>query len=441
MKFQYIFLAFFGLMAVIAVIVFSQTKTTPKDTKLAGIKGTVVVWGTFDDRVPELTAMVAEFNRQYQGSLILIYQYHDPKTFDTDITEALAAGKGPDALLLPDDLVLRHSNKIQIIPYTTIDQRTFKDTFIDAAEIYLRPEGVLALPFAVDPLVLYWNRDLFANASLALPPKFWDEVLMMTPALTRRDRDQNIIQSAIALGEFVNVHRAKDIIAMLFLQVGNPIVAVVNGRTQAALGGSIAGAEAVRGAESAIRFYVDFTNPLKSIYTWNRARGDSRDEFINGNLAMYLDYASAYRELKTKNPHLNFDVTTVPQPRDARSQVTLGKVYGLAPLKTSKNLPATFITIQLLLDPKYAQAFSKAFSLPPVRKDLLSKGSPGDAVLAVFYDSAIRSRSWLDPKPADTDDAFRETVESLSSGVSTVTDAVQNLQNRLDALLKPYLPE
>lgn len=438
MKFQYIFLTFFGLMAVIAVIVFSQTKSTPTNNKLAGVRGTVVVWGTFDDHVPAFTSMVADFNQQYQGSIVLNYQYHDAKSFDNDIIEALAAGKGPDVLLLPDDLVLRHSNKIQTIPYTTMDQRTFKDTFIDAAEIYLRPEGVLALPFAVDPLVLYWNRDIFANASLALPPKFWDEVLVMTPGLTRRDRDQNIVQSAIALGEFVNVHRAKDILAMLFLQVGNPIVSVVSGRPEASLAGNMAGGDAVRGAESALRFYVDFTNPLKSIYTWNRSRGDSRDEFINGNLAMYLDYASTYRELKTKNPHLNFDVAPVPQPRDARSQITIGKVYGLAAMKTSKNLPATYVTIQLLLDPKYAQAFSNAFSLPPVRKDLLAKGSPGDAVLAVFYDAAIRSRSWLDPKPADTDDAFRTAVESLSSGVSGVNEAIQALQNRLEALLKPY---
>ena len=437
MKFQYVFLAFFGIMAVTAVLVFSQTKAKPQDSKLGGVTGTVVVWGTFNDRTPELTAMIAEFNSQYQGSLTLVYQYHDPKMFDNDIIEALAVGKGPDVLLLPDDLVLRHSDKIQTIPYTAIDQRTFKDTFIDAAEIYLRPDGVIALPFAVDPLVLYWNRDLFANASIALPPKFWDEVLVMTPSLTRRDRDQNIVQSAIALGEFVNVYRAKDIMAMLFLQVGNPIVTVIDGKPRNALGGS--GVDAGSGSvESALRFYADFTNPLKSIYTWNRSRGGSRDEFINGNLAMYLDRASAYQELKTTNPHLNFDVAPVPQPRDAKSQVTIGKVYGLAALKTSKNLPATFLTIRLLLDPTYARAFSAAYSLPPVRKDLLAKGSPGDAVLAVFYYSAIRSRAWLDPKPADTDQAFRVAIESLSSGVSSVSGAVQTLRDRLDSLLKPY---
>jgi hypothetical protein len=53
----------------------------------------------------------------------------------------------------------------------------------------------------------------------------------MTPLLTKRDtKTSSVIQSAISFGEYVNVVHAKDILAMLFLQVGSPIVALENGK-------------------------------------------------------------------------------------------------------------------------------------------------------------------------------------------------------------------
>lgn len=437
MKFQYIFLVFFGLMAVIGVFVFSQPskKTETKDGTEV-IMGHVSVWGTYDDS-PDLRDLINEFNKQYEG-LVLSYQYHDPKTFDTDITEALAEGAGPDILLLPDDLVLRHSGKIKVIPYTTWDQRRFKDTFVDAAGIYLRPDGVLALPLAVDPLLLFWNKDMFADAGIAAPPRYWDELLTIVPRITKRDRDQNLTQSAIALGEYGNVHRAKDIIAMMFMQVGNPIIAYRNNRPTAVLTDHNNVGGATTGAQSALRYYVDFVNPKMPIYTWNRSRENSRDEFINGDLAMYFDTASAYKEIAMKNPHLNFDVAIVPQPRDAKFQSTGAKIYGLSILKTTKNSRAAYAAVDRLTNPLYAGMFASTYYLPPVRLDLLAKGVPGDAVLAVFYDSAVKGRSWLDPKPSETDDAFRVAVESISSGVDTVPQSISNLQQRLQALVKPY---
>lgn len=439
MKFQTIILAVFGIITVVAVIVFA--KSPPKNSNneaISGASGEVVIWGSFPE-TPEFTKEVIKFNSQYTKAFSVKYMFHDPETFDRDIVEALASGKGPDILLLPDDLILRHTDKIEILPYTLLSQRIFQTTFIQASEIYMRDTGVVAVPFAIDPMVMYWNRDLFDNASITEPPKNWSEFLAIAPKLTKRDsKTFAITQSALSFGEYANVHNAKEILAMLFLQVGNPIVAMAEGKPAAFILSKktdklVPDADVV----SAFRYYMDFSNPLKNIYSWSKAMPNSRDAFIDGSLAVYFDYASAYNEIKTKNPHLNFAVAPMPQPAGTKTEVTFARMHGFAVLKSSKNKKTAFVAVQRLLDPTFASEFTQSFNLPPVRRDLLAVPQT-DTVNSVLYDSAIRARTWLDPRPEESDKAFSEAIESVSSGRENIEKSLTELDKSLESLLKSY---
>lgn len=441
MKFQTIILVLFGVVAVVAVVVFAKApaKNANSDPGIVDAHGEVVIWGSFPDN-PAFSKEVTAFNSQYAKSFSIRYQFHDPVRFDRDIVEALASGKGPDILLLPDDLILRHTDKIEILPYTVFPQRTFQDLFIQASELYMRDTGVVAIPFAVDPMVMYWNRDLFDNASVTLPPKNWSEFLALAPKLTKRDpKSFEIKQSMLSFGEYANVKNAKEILAMLFLQVGNPVVSMQVAGKPATMLMSRKTDRIAPDADvlSAFRYYMDFSNPLKNIYSWSRAMPNSRDAFIDGSLAVYFDYASAYNEIKAKNPHLNFLVAPVPQPAGTKTEVTFTRMHGLAVLKTSTNKKTAFIAVQRLLDQKYASEFTQAFNLPPVRRDLLAQPQT-DAVNSVLYDSAIRGRTWLDPRPEESDKAFQEAVESVSSGRVDIEKSLYNLDDALKSLLVPY---
>ncbi len=437
--FQTILLTFFGFLTVASVIIFAKfPPDAKKDQTTGGASGNVAIWGTFQveggrDKV------FADFNKKFEKVFSVSYEYHDPANFDADIVEALASGKGPDILLLPDNLILRHSDKIELLPYASVPQRTFQDTFVQASEIYMRDQGLIALPFAIDPMVMYWNRDLFNNASITQPPAFWDEFLTLAPKLTRRDqKTSEIKESAISFGEYSNVQNAKDIIAMLFLQVGNQIVKMKNGKPAAdLLSTDGAKVSANQDIVSAFRYFMDFSNPLQNIYSWSRALPNSRDQFINGNLAVYFDYASAYKDIQLKNPHLNFAVAPVPQLRGAKVDITYAHMHGLAVLKSSKNKVTAFVAVQRLLESEPSGQFAATFSLPPVRRDLLNK-RPTDTALSVFYDSAIRARTWLDPRPEESDKAFRTAVESVSSGRYDISRSIGDLSDQLQSALRPY---
>jgi multiple sugar transport system substrate-binding protein len=434
--FQTVLVVVFIVMAVGGAIYFANPPKDDDALTPGGITGTVTIWGTYP-ATSGLSELWDNFKKSTNGAVSVEYVAFDPRTFDREIVEALASGRGPDVLLLPDDLVLRHSDKILPMGYTPqFGQREFMSSFIQAAEIYLRSDGIIAFPFAVDPMVMYWNRDLFSNASVAEPPKYWDEFLLLTPKLTKTDRSLKITQSAVAFGEYENVKNAKSILSMFFIQAGSPIVATRNDVPTTLLVKTEGGGRNL-GIESVMRYFMDFANPLKTTYTWNRARANSEDEFLAGNLAIYFDYASSYERIRQKNPNLNFGVAMVPQVRDAKTQLTIARLHGLSVMKSSKQQALAFASLPLLLKQETASGFAEVYDLPPVRRDLLAK-PPSDAQKAVAYDSALRSRTWLDPKPEETEKAFRDAVESISSGRTDEKSAVTNLESRIQSLVSEY---
>ncbi|HET8574875.1 MAG TPA: extracellular solute-binding protein [Candidatus Paceibacterota bacterium] len=416
------------------ILVFSGLIPKPhKAAKEGGdVQGTVTIWGTFPQQ--SMSQLIGKFYPPNQVK----YVEKDATNFDNDLVEALAIGQGPDLVLIPQDLILKRQQSLQVIPFSVISERDFRNAYLQQGEIYLRSDGILALPFYIDPMVMYWNRDMFAQKGIVRPPQYWDELYKLAPILTEKTQDDNITQSAVALGEYQNVTHAKDILAMLMLQLGNPIVELNQGVTTATLIGDKGGS--IPPAGDALTFFTNFADPTQpDIYSWNRALPDSLDMFTNQKLAIYFGYASEYADIQRKNPLLDFDVAQVPQVRDGKFSATIGKIFGVAILKQSHNINSAYIVALTLAGPKFSQALSQATYLPPVRRDLYAT-RPTDAFRTVFYNSAIISRGWRDPDPDQTSRIFQEAIDNVNSGALTVAGAIQMMQKEMDLLLKSVAP-
>lgn len=422
--FQVVVLSLFGVSIIAGLIVLATTKST---TRGSGVP--VTIWGV----IPQANFVRAiEELTKGSGGLKITYIEKRPDTFDRELVEALASASGPDAILLPQDLIARERGKIFAIPYNSMPLRMFKDTFIQEGELYLDPSGVLAVPLSVDPLVMYWNRDLLTNASIARPPQTWDEFLTVVPKLTVKGKSLNILKSGVALGEFRNITNAKEIIATFFMQAGNPITTL--------RGDDIVGAlyPSTLGTVSAINFYTDFANPVKPDYAWNRSLPNSRDVFAAGDLAFYFGFASELSKIRDRNPNLNFDVTYFPQSKGAPVSVTFGKMQALAVLKNSRNSTDAFEAVLAITGSGPAAHLSSISGLPPARRDLLSAKSE-DPYQAIFYNSAIRSRGWLDPNPVSTASIFQDMIESITAGVSEAGKAIDAAGRDLSTVISSGL--
>ncbi|MDO8579645.1 MAG: extracellular solute-binding protein [bacterium] len=423
-RFQLIFSAILVVLGVAGAVLFAVARNQGSQSAPA-----LTMWGTLDGR--QVSDFLAKISVDYRDTVNVSYVGKDPATFESDLISALARGQGPDMVLLPQDLILKQLDKFYIIPYENYSQRLFKDSFIQEGELYMMSSGIVGLPFSVDPLVMYWNRDIFTNAGLATPPIAWTEFFGLVPKLTKKDQNGNISQSMVAFGEVRNVSSAKDIIALLTMQAGSPIVTFTNDGFKSNLADR--GLSGLVPAESAVSFFTEFSNPVKASYSWNRAFSLDRTMFLAGRLALYFGYASELSGLRGANPNLNFDVAVMPQAEGNR--MTFGRMNAIALLKTSPNVGPAYIAAVTLTSAPLQTEWLTNSGFPPVRRDML-RTLPSDAFQSVIYQSALISRAWLDPYREATLGTFMRLIEDVTSGVSRVSESVNEANLELDNLLR-----
>lgn len=435
LNFQNIFLGILIIAIIAGIVVFSKGGGGGDSASEGMIK--ITMWGDIEEN-KGLGVALSQFNQSHQKTVNIKYTYVKPELFESQLIEAIADNKSPDSVLISNSKILRLETKLLPIPYTSIPAAKFDESYIEASKVFLSPKGIMGIPVMLDPIVTYWNHDMFTNAAIISGPKYWEDIINLEPKLTKRGEIAGMFEtSAVALGEYENISHAKDILSTLFLQSGIPIVK----RSEAGLADVVLNSAARTTGEppidSALRFYVDFANPLKTLYSWNRTQPMSIDAFLAEKLAIYFGRASDYRVLQEKNPHLKFDVGQIPQMKGVAAESTYAEVLGVSVLKASRQQQKAISAIYTLTsDNNFVSSWSKSSFLPPVRKDLLSKQQP-DLIMPIFYTAAIKSKSWLDPKEDRTSEAFSQMITGLSSGRFQVPSvAASFLEQELNTIVK-----
>lgn len=424
-KFQLIITGVFGLFIIFGVAVFSTYRGSTENAV------NVVVWGTIPQGVFE---DILQKTSLYQSKEYNVtYVQKNEESFDKDFVEALASGVGPDLFMLRSDKILTHRNKVYPIPYNVFTQRQFRDSYIQGAEIYMSPEGVLGIPLYVDPLVMYWNRSIFNQSLETKPPQYWDEFYRLAPLISIKDGSLNILRSTVAFGEYANISNAKAIVLNLAMQAGTSVIDW--GQTGPRVTFASPYNKPIVPSEAAVNFYTEFSNPSRATYSWNRSLPNSTTYFLSGDLAMYFGFASEITNLQVRNPNLNFDVAPVPTSREGGESFVYSNFNSFAITNASRNKNASFAVASILTDRTNSLAFSKAIKLPPVRRDLLNQRQT-DAYEIIFYNSAINARAWLDPNPTETNIVFRDMIESITSGRSRMMEAINRANSGLTNLIK-----
>lgn len=424
--FQIIALVIFAVLAGGGLYLFATFKGVSGSKSL----GEVTIWGTLPAGAMQTT--LDDLKRSQQQYAKVIYQERSPVTFDRDFSDALASGSGPDLVVISQEQLLTNQNKLQLIPFSSIPERTYRDSYVSICELFLTKDGAYGIPFVVDPLVLYYNRARLSTVGYAGPPSTWEEVLGQTSSLTQKNAGV-ITKSAIALGTYENIPNARAILSLLLLQSGTAITQ----NSPSGLTSVLRKGETVSGvapAESAINFYTQFADPAKVVYTWNRALPSALTDFMSGDSALYIGYASEYPFMKGANPNLDFDITAIPSPQTASGRVDYARAYVFSIPRNAKNPSASYQVASALAASSQVPVFAKAASMAPALRSLVNSRTD-DPNATVYYPLALIAKGWLSPASAVTDQIFADMINTVISGRGTVTQAVKNADDALVSAL------
>lgn len=424
-KFQFIVMSIFVVFIIVGVLAFATYKNNNGETQLPEI----TIWGTFPQT--QFESYLSYINKSRSQSILINYVQKDESDFSKDFVAELARGRGPDAILISADMILPHMDKLALIPESALSKRAFQDSFIQEGEIYYTQGGVLGIPFSVDPLVMYWNRDMFSAAGIATYPRYWEEFTDLNKKLTVKDQNKNIRKSAIAMGDFTNLNHAREILGTLLFQIGNPVTQ----EDEYGIVQSTMNPGKNSNTSPAIDFFTKFVDPSSADYSWNRGMPQSKSAFLSGTLATYFGFASELMDIREKNQNLNFDVAPLPQVKTGGYKATYGKMYGLSITNISQNPNAAYQIIAILTNPTNLAELSNIMYLPTVSRSLIAQGSQ-DQYISIFNEIVLVARTWLDADVDKSRQLFGNMINNITSGKKTVFGSIQDTNDQYNIILR-----
>ena len=423
--YQIFFIGVFALIAIVFFIFFATQKTTNGNSGDGNVE--ITIWGTLPYDVLESTFIEIE---DLGEGLSINYSYSDENSFINKFVNSVASGNQPDLVLLPHEVILKNVNILTTIPYDVVTESEYKSQFLPATNILLAEDGILGIPFAVDPLVAFYNKDILQSSFIVNTPTTWAEFVSEVVQNGTIRNESIILQASVGLGGSGNIENMKDIISTLFLQSGNKIVGLdnVSGKRLTSLVTEDFNVSAI--SENVLQFYTQFSEPNSNVYTWNNSLVKDTIFFLSNKLIYYFGFASEYPDLVKSSPNLSIGVSIVPQLSDESLKATFGRVYAFA-LPRSPNNYFESINVASLI----TNTYGVGEKVIPTALLFAYETLPSDEILNTNYRSAIISKNWIDPDFTETNLFFQEMVENIISGRFSIHESLEVFNSQLNNLL------
>ncbi len=369
-----------------------------------------------------------------------------------DLLLAMAGGEGPDIFSI-------HNNDLRaylpyISPISAFQNRDpntqermlelYKRDFVDmVVRDTISQDQVYGITSYVDNMQMYVNRDLLNQASIPLPARTWDDLLVQIPALTRQSQFSGAFeQSAISLGTgsiigspVPNIDKHHEILPLLIFQKGNPIYDNVKGEVTLNRKDNRGNNPALE----AINFYYSFADPKDERYTWSNTSPNNVEAFTSGRLAYIIHYSYFESEIQRRNPRLNFEVVPLPQ-FDQTNRKTFGFFYmDVLSKKVEQNFAKKYWADQFMLylsQPEQQKELSAITGLPPARRDVIQEQLLGDRQKQVFAQGALIADSYYRPDPIKTERIWSEMIYRMHFENKTAAKVLDDATREYQALVK-----
>jgi len=398
---------------------------------------TLEFWGVFDNQDAYSTVI-----KKFQGlhsNIRVNYKLISFADYERQLIDSLAAGTGPDVVMIHHTWLPKHGDKLVAMPTDKLPGydgplmtlKEFQEQFVDVAyDDLVFDNQIYSMPIYVDTLGLFYNKDLFNSAGIVKPPESWEDFNDNVTRLTRFDESGNITQSGAAIGSARNINRSTDILMGLMLQSGVQMTDA--GRTMATFTRSVDNQIV---GETALKYYTEFTDSDKRTYTWNDSQHYSVDAFTEGKAAMMFNYAHQVDIIRDKASRLNFAVAPMPQlTNDPLYQVTYANYWTPAVTINSRYPNQAWEFIAYLASKEGALDYLSATRRPAARRDVIEL-QKDDQDLGVFATQALTARSWYQVDNVAIEGIFADMIERVIFNEASPKDALREAESAVNVLM------
>ena len=437
------FISLIGIIFVLGTFVFVGAICRQTETKLP--ESIILNYWRIWDEKDTLTDVIAKYQTEY-SYVKIIYRKFRYEEYEDQLITAWAKGEGPDIFAIPNNWVNAYLDFAEPLPpsttmklvqtfkkygqtQTTIDDQTKSSYTIYELDKYFADvvssdvvfkNQIYGLPYSVDTLALFYNKELLNQSNIPLPPKTWEEFIADVKLLTKQDSQGNIVQSGAALGTSQNIPRSADILSLLMMQSGSDMI---SGET-VTFHREMPGNDDYYPGQRALQFYTDFASPTKEVYSWNDEMPDALEQFVQGNLAFFFGYSYHRPTIITKaGSSLDFDITNMPQiNQDDKINYPNYLVEMVSNKSEHTNEAWDFIKFAVHQDSVIS--YLNATRKPTALKGLIPTQMEEEDI-KVFVSQVLTAKSWYHGiKPVDAEQAITDMVDQVLAGEGTIDEIV-----------------
>lgn len=417
---------------------------------------TIKYWRLWDD-----ASAFEEIIKNYKAKhpyINIEYRKFRPEEYEQALLDAWAEDRGPDIFSIHESWIKKYQTKIapmpaeiemvylvekgtlkkEIVPelrkQKTLTLREIKDLFPDVVykDVILEDNQVYGLPLSMDTLVLFYNRDILNQSGVAEVPKGWEDFQEAVTKITRFDNQDNIIRSGTALGTGQNINNSPDILSVLMMQIGTqmtdergyPTFFSQSNRSNSP-------------GLNALNFYLDFSSPVKVVYSWNKGMKNSLDAFIEGRVGMIFGYNYYLPVIRSRAPKLNLGIAPIPQD-NPNNPKNFANYWVETVSQKSANIDAAWNFINFMVQSEQNQKYLSHTNNPAALKSLINDQFDNEDLYATAVQTLTADNWYIGQNPAGMEEAIKTMIDQILEAVDerTVATIIRTAIEKINQTIK-----
>jgi ABC-type glycerol-3-phosphate transport system substrate-binding protein len=429
------------LMIITAVLLLirnsRKTDTDSSDEQSVIAPGTNVelaYWGLWEpDSV--MQPIIDEFEAMYPNINILYSQQtftnYESRLF-TRLQQATSDNEpAPDIFRIHNTWVPKYYSYLSPLPSTVMSAQEYSELFYPTAvEDFTSKDGnIYAIPWEIDGLMVYYNKQLLSEAGVQRPPEDWDSFFELAQKLTTKDSSGRITQSGLAIGTSRNIRHSAEILSFFLIQEGVDVIDQT--RTKVSLN--------TPKAQSVFETYTNFARGDTAV--WSPNLRTDLEMFFAGELAMMIGPSWRAFDIIEAAPTIEFDTAPLPQLKANEEKIYFSTYWGDAVSKTAKNTDAAWAFIKFLSEKEQQmnlysrasqiRAFGEPYSLVELNSEMLER-----PYVSAIAEMAPYMKSWQKGDEMSVNSALDEAITDIIENGTDADIALKKAEEAINAKIE-----
>jgi len=419
----------FVLMLITAVFLFLNKD---KDTESTTNK-TLVYWGLWEP-ASVMEPLIAEFEAQNPGVDIQYSQQnfsnYESRIFTRLEQSSSTSEPAPDIFRIHNSWVPKYYKYLSSLPSSTMTASEYAQTFYPTAvaDFTGKDGNIYAIPWEIDGLMVYYNKQLLSEAGVETPPQDWDSFFELAQKLTKKDSAGKITQAGLAMGTSKNIKHSAEILSFLLLQEGADIIDET--RTTVSL-------NTLKG----VKVFQTYTNLAQGESAiWSSTLPTDLEMFFSGKLAMMIGPSWRAFDIIEAAPTIEFETAPLPQLKANTETVYYATYWGDAVNKTCSNQALAWKFVKFLSEKEQqlslysnsskVRAFGEPYSLVELNSSMKDK-----TYVSAIAEMAPNMKAWQIGDETFVKSTLNEIVTNILESGMDINEALRKAETAINEKL------